>query len=99
LRIAGDQLVTEQKQKKRLHQEATSLAERLEALDLASLDTDGDGVADNRDHCQETPKGFPIDPNGCVYIELEGGAIPTQGVLPRAIFGFPSNGPMRSWPI
>lgn len=28
-------------------------------------DTDGDGVPDDRDKCPGTPKGVPVDPNGC----------------------------------
>lgn len=31
----------------------------------APLDTDGDGVADRKDQCPNTPKGAKVDPKGC----------------------------------
>ncbi len=32
---------------------------------VAPVDTDGDGVPDNRDRCPNTPAGVPVDVNGC----------------------------------
>ncbi|MEM9303442.1 MAG: OmpA family protein [Pseudomonadota bacterium] len=41
----------------------------------APRDSDGDGVIDARDACPDTPRGRPVEPNGCqkkVLVELKG---------------------------
>jgi OOP family OmpA-OmpF porin len=35
------------------------------------LDSDGDGVPDNRDKCPNTPRGREVDANGCEYVLKE----------------------------
>ena len=34
-------------------------------LAKAPVDTDGDGVIDEKDNCEGTPKGVKVDANGC----------------------------------
>ena len=36
------------------------------APDRCAMDSDGDGVADCRDACANTPKGFKVDDRGCI---------------------------------
>ncbi len=42
--------------------------EKLEGLG----DSDGDGVADMFDKCENTPKGVEVDSNGCSETQMEG---------------------------
>jgi OmpA-OmpF porin, OOP family len=36
----------------------------------AVLDSDGDGVPDDRDLCPDTPRGTPVDADGCASVEV-----------------------------
>ena len=38
---------------------------KVEAAVPATVDSDGDGVPDDKDNCPETPEGLPVDENGC----------------------------------
>lgn len=35
-------------------------------IDPATIDTDGDGIFDDKDHCPNTPAGAEVDENGCL---------------------------------
>ncbi len=39
------------------------------------MDSDGDGVPDSRDRCPNTPKGAPVDANGCP-LDSDGDGVP-----------------------
>ena len=40
---------------------------RKSILLVVALDSDGDGIADYMDKCQDTPKGTVVDYAGCAY--------------------------------
>ena len=41
-------------------------------MDAASqLDSDGDGVTDDKDHRSDTPEGITVDENGCATSQLD----------------------------
>lgn len=42
------------------------------------LDNDGDGVPDERDQCNNTPKGVEVKENGCPDNDLDGDGIPNK---------------------
>jgi OOP family OmpA-OmpF porin len=42
---------------------------------MADMDSDGDGVPDSRDRCPNTPKGAPVDENGCP-LDSDGDGVP-----------------------
>ena len=46
-----------------------------EALCQGEMDSDGDGVPDSRDRCPNTPKGAPVDANGCP-LDSDGDGVP-----------------------
>jgi OOP family OmpA-OmpF porin len=41
----------------------------------SEMDSDGDGVPDSRDRCPNTPKGAPVDANGCP-LDSDGDGVP-----------------------
>ena len=47
------------------------------------LDTDGDGVLDNRDHCPDTPTGASVDARGCPSDERRRRCSRRRGPLPH----------------
>lgn len=45
---------------------AGGIQEKLEACgDMVMVDSDGDGVTDDKDRCPDTPRGAPVDASGC----------------------------------
>lgn len=53
-------------------------------------DTDGDGVPDNRDRCPNTPRGCPVDANGCPLDSDGDGVIDCEDKCPT-VPGLASN--------
>lgn len=55
---------------------ANGIQEKMEACgDIILVDTDGDGVTDDKDQCPDTPRGAPVDANGCP-LDSDGDGVP-----------------------
>lgn len=55
---------------------AGGLQEKLEACgDVVMVDSDGDGVTDDKDMCPDTPRGAPVDAKGCP-LDSDGDGVP-----------------------
>lgn len=55
---------------------AGGLQEKIEACgDVILVDTDGDGVTDDKDMCPGTPRGAPVDAKGCP-LDSDGDGVP-----------------------
>lgn len=55
---------------------AGGLQEKIEACgDVILVDTDGDGVTDDKDQCPDTPRGAPVDAKGCP-LDSDGDGVP-----------------------
>ena len=62
----------------------------------AAADSDGDGVPDSFDKCPNTPKGAPVNANGCwelhgVYFDTDQAVIKDTKVLDQAVAIFMAN--------
>lgn len=53
------------------------IMEKLEACGdvMMAPDSDGDGVTDDKDRCPDTPRGAPVDSNGCP-LDTDGDGVP-----------------------
>ena len=52
------------------------IMEKMEACgDMVAVDSDGDGVTDDKDQCPGTPRGAPVDAKGCP-LDSDGDGVP-----------------------
>jgi OOP family OmpA-OmpF porin len=68
----------------------------LTAAGVTAGDSDGDGVPDSRDKCPNTPRGAPVDADGCwappgVYFDTDQTVIKDPRALDRAAAVFKAN--------